>query len=47
MRAILTVVLLSLLLIGCGLKGDLYLPEPEENQESTPSQSERDDEEDT
>lgn len=46
MRAILTAVLLSLLMIGCGLKDDLYLPEPEDRQESAENQSERNDEED-
>lgn len=44
MRAILTAVLLSLLLIGCGLKDDLYLPEPENSRESPENADERDDE---
>jgi predicted small lipoprotein YifL len=46
MRAILTVVV-TMLLIGCGLKDDLYLLEvPEPAQQQSPNQ-ERDDAEDT
>jgi predicted small lipoprotein YifL len=46
MRAILTAVLLSLLLIGCGLKDDLYLPEPRDDRETTADERERNDEQD-
>jgi len=46
MRTILTAVLWFLLLTGCGLKGDLYLPEPGDEPESAEQQDERDDEED-
>ncbi|MFU8831664.1 MAG: LPS translocon maturation chaperone LptM [Wenzhouxiangella sp.] len=51
MRAILPVVITLLLLGGCGLKDDLYLPDPSDqaadqaNQQERPR--ERDDEEDT